>query len=283
MSKQWFQTALRRYRWASPLMIPVVAAFLLLLVHPEAQAQTAQPSVSQWAQSSTGKMVAPTTVPASNSPPATKKSATASATPSPSHSAVHTVPTTPSTQATSSVPAIQVDPAKVAVMKSLTSTWHDIAANAPHHSLLTKQQKTVPPVAFVHQVSCEHWKYDKMPTAISKVIRYCPTMGSIQIVTADFNAMGQHDPDAQTRGIAAAFIQYASVHLGPGQQNYSDGSPRKNNDVLGALQYIVTTALGNAYGMGEESTYVVIQPGDAPDSGSIQGYYNLDSDQGPWA
>ena len=95
--------------------------------------------------------------------------------------------------------------------------------------------------------------------------------------------MGQNDPDAQTRGIAAAFMQYASTHLSSEQQHYSDGSDRKYNDVLGALQYIVTTSLGNAYGMGEESTYVVIQPGDAPDSGSIQGYYNLDSDQGPWA
>lgn len=282
MTKEWLQSALRRYRWLSPFGVAAAVAVLLLFFHPVAQAQTAQPPAGQWAQPSGSKTVAPTTAPASNSPPAGKYGGLVPV-PSPKSSAP--VPrTSPATTATSSAPAaITTDPAQTAVMKALKGTWQDIVTHAPSHSRLTKQQKTLPPVAFVHTVTCEHWKYDKMPTAIGKVIRFCPTMGSIQVVTKEFNALGQNDPDAQTRGIAAAFIQYASIHLGPGQKTYSDGSDRKYNDVLGALQYIVTTSLGNAYGMGEESTYVVIQPGEAPDSGSIQGYYNLDSDQGPWA
>jgi hypothetical protein len=256
MTRFTVRRSIRRYWWLGLVFAAIGTIALLTL--PNASATTQPGNTHSSSKLKTDSASAPPIVTVPVSP-------TASRPPAPP----------PSTAAPG------LDAAQVAAMKAITSTWRDIVNHAPKHSLLTTQQKTVPAVAFVSHVTCT-WKYDKMPVVIGQTIRYCASTGTIQVVTEQFDALAQNDPDAQIRGIGAAFIQNAAAHLGPGQKTYANGSARKINDVLGALQYIVTTALEKT-GMTEESTYVVIQVGDPPDSGTIQGYFNLDNDQGPWA
>lgn len=262
MLYRWSRMFPRRRTTAVVALGLVVLGVILLLVHPNHSAGAVQPDRTHW--------VAPVgNVPFSQpSAPAAK--------PTPLDVVTEAPSAPPSTAPAPPAP----DPAQAAAAKSATSTWGAIVAHAPKGSL-NSAQRQVPAIRYVAKPTCTRWQYDKMPLAIGDAVRYCNA--AIEVVAGAFNAMGQNDPDAQSRGVAAAFMQHAAANLDHSQAYYKGGSRRITNDVLGSLQFIVTTALQSAYGMGEESTFVVMEPSDQPDSKTIRGYYNLDLDQGAWA